>query len=199
METLEYVNGQLNSRGFKSCVADSASSALRIALGIIGSQSVGIGGSLTVEQTGLYEALRQNGNAVYWHWKDGAAAKLNAAAADFYVCSANAVTRDGIIVLTDGSGNRISALAFGPKNAILIVGRNKIVADAEAAFARIRSSECAGANARRLGLSTPCADLGKCDDCSSPQRICSVTALFERPSGGLKNTYIIIVDEDLGL
>lgn len=166
---------------------------------MIGSRSVGIGGSLTVEQLGLYEALRQRGNTVYWHWKDGVEAKSGAATAEFYVCSANAVTRDGIIVLTDGSGNRISALAFGPQNALIIVGRNKIVADVGAAFARIRSAECAGANAKRLGLSTPCADLGKCDDCASPQRICSVTALFERPSGGLKNTYVIVVDGDLGL
>ena len=110
MENLEFVNQNLNRRGFKSCIVPGAHEALTTALGIIGSCSVGIGGSLSVEQIKLYDELKQRGNAVFWHWRDGAAAKIQAARADFYVCSANAVTADGIIFLTDGSGNRISAL-----------------------------------------------------------------------------------------
>ena len=174
-------------------------SALEAALGIIGGGSVGIGGSLTVKELGLYEALKERGNAVYWHWTDGTAAKARAAAADYYVCSANAVTRDGVIALTDGSGNRIAALSSGPRNAILVIGSNKIVADGREAFMRMRSAGCAGANAKRLGLHTPCAEYGECDDCASPERICSVTAFFERPSKGLENTYVILVDRNMGL
>ncbi len=199
MENLEFVNQNLNRRGFKSCIVPGAHEALTTALGIIGSCSVGIGGSLSVEQIKLYDELKQRGNAVFWHWRDGAAAKIQAARADFYVCSANAVTADGIIFLTDGSGNRISALSFGPKNAILIIGKNKVVGDGREAVMRIRSAECAGANAKRLGLYTPCADLGECDDCASPERICRVTAFFERPSNGLENTYVILADCNLGL
>lgn len=199
MENLEFVNQNLNRRGFKSCIVPGAHEALTTALGIIGSCSVGIGGSLSVEQIKLYDELKQRGNAIFWHWRDGAAAKIQAARADFYVCSANAVTADGIIFLTDGSGNRISALSFGPKNAILIIGKNKIVGDGREAVMRIRSAECAGANAKRLGLHTPCADLGECDDCASPERICRVTAFFERPSNGLENTYVILADCNLGL
>ena len=199
MKHLEDIVCNLNRRGFKACLVPDASSACERALEIIGGGSVGIGGSLSVEQTGLYERLVANGNKVFWHWKDGAQAKRGAASADFYVCSANALTEDGIPVLTDGSGNRIAALSFGPRNAVLIVGKNKIAGDCREAVMRIRSAECAGANAARLGKHTPCADLGICDDCTSPERICSVTAFFERPSGGLENTYVIVVDENLGL
>lgn len=199
MENLEYLNEHLARRGFKSCVVSDGQEALRAALNIIGTGSVGIGGSLTVREIGLYDELKNKGNAVYWHWTDGADAKRSAAGADYYVCSANAVTREGVIALTDGSGNRISALTFGPKNAILIIGKNKIVADEREAFMRIRSAECAGANAKRLGVHTPCAEFGKCDDCTSPDRICSVTAFFERPSKGLQNTYVILVDRNMGL
>ena len=110
-----------------------------------------------------------------------------------------AMVCEGVIALTDGSGNRISALSFGPRNAILIIGKNKIVADEREAVMRIRSAECAGANAKRLGLHTPCAEFGQCDDCASPERICSVTAFFERPSKGLENTYVILADCNLGL
>lgn len=199
MENLGYINERLNRRGFKSCVVPDVSSALGESLKIIGSGSVGIGGSLTVQELELYENLKKQGNTVHWHWKDGASAKREAAAADFYVCSANAITREGVIALTDGSGNRISALSFGPRNAILIIGKNKIVADEREAVMRIRSAECAGANAKRLGLHTPCAEFGQCDDCASPERICSVTAFFERPSKGLENTYVILADCNLGL
>lgn len=199
MEDIKHVNKSLSRRGFKSCMVPDGQSALGTALGIIGGGSVGIGGSLTVKELGLYEALKERGNAVYWHWTDGAAAKARAAAADYYVCSANAVTRDGVIALTDGSGNRIAALSSGPRNAILVIGSNKIVADGREAFMRMRSAGCAGANAKRLGLHTPCAEYGECDDCASPERICSVTAFFERPSKGLENTYVILVDRNMGL
>ncbi len=196
---LELVSTNLSRRGFICRTAADGQEAVLAALGIIGSGSVGIGGSLSVKEIGLAEELKKRGNAVYWHWTDGAAAKEQASRAQYYVCSANAVTQSGIIFLTDGSGNRISALSYGPENAVLIIGKNKIVADEREAFMRIRSAECAGANARRLGLHTPCAEFGQCDDCTSPERICSVTAYFERPSKGLKNTYVILVDRPLGL
>lgn len=199
MEELEKINGNLISRGFKSRIVTSLAEAREAALSIIGGGSVGMGGSLTVEQCALYDALAARGNAVFWHWKGGPAAKEGASRADYYVCSANAVTEDGVIVLTDGSGNRISALTYGPRNAILIVGANKAVRDIPAALSRIRSARCAGANARRLGLSTPCALTGECSDCSSPERICSVTAFFERPPKDLREFFVILVREEAGM
>ncbi len=199
MENLQTVRDALEKRGFRAYVAGTAQEAAAAACEIVGTgKSVGFGGSVTVGQTGLADLLEKNGNRLFTHWRDGAEAKIKAATADFYICSANAVTEDGVIVLTDGSGNRVSALSFGPKNALLIVGKNKLVPDTAAAVARIKSGQCAGANAKRLGFDLPCATDGVCTDCNLEKRICSVTAFFERPSKGLRNTYVILVDEELG-
>jgi hypothetical protein len=198
MEKIQIVNKNLIKRGFKSCVVETCEEAKAEALKIIGDGSVGIGGCVTVQQLGLYDALVSNGNPVFWHWKGGPAMKRKAMCADFYICSANALTEDGCPILIDGSGNRIAALSFGPQNAILIIGKNKIVADREAGLARIKSGECSGKNGARLGLNTPCAVAGKCTDCASLKRMCAVTAIFERPSGGLSNVYVILVNQDLG-
>lgn len=198
MEILEKVNRKLNARGFKSRIVKTAREACRVALDLIGDGSVGFGGSVTLAQTGLPESLTEHGNTLYWHWKDGPEMRRKALLADFFVCSANAVTEDGVVFQTDGTGNRIAALCFGPENVIMIVGRNKIVKGSKEAMERIKSGICAGENGRRLGLSTPCATAGVCADCNSPQRMCSVTAAFERASKGIANTYVILVDEDLG-
>lgn len=199
MEMLQSVKYALERRGFKAYVADTSAQATELVKDIVGTgKSVGFGGSVTVGSLGIADALEKAGNTLYTHWRDGASAKYKAATADYYICSANALTKDGVPVLTDGSGNRVSALSFGPSNAILVVGKNKIVPDYSAAVARIKSGVCAGANAARLGISVPCARGEGCTDCADPGRICGVTAFFERPSKGLQNTYVILVNEELG-
>jgi len=55
---------------------------------------------------------------------------------DVYLASVNAMSEDGIMVNIDGRGNRISAIAFGPKTVILVVGMNKICRDLESARKR---------------------------------------------------------------
>lgn len=198
MENIETVNKKLNEHGFKSQIVRTGVEAKALALQLIGSGSVGFGGSVTLDQIGLPESLIEQGNALYWHWKDGPEMRLKAMSADFFVCSANAVTEDGKIIQTDGTGNRVAALCYGPKNVIMIVGKNKIVRDRRAGEARIKSGICSGQNGKRLGLNTPCATVGVCLDCTSPQRMCSVTAVFERAPKGIGNTYVILVDEELG-
>lgn len=198
MENVEKIVKNLNARGFRAYAAENGAQAKRIALSLIGAGSVGIGGSVTVQSLGLYEELQNRGNQVFWHWKDGAEARKKALLAETYLCSANALTEDGCLILTDGGGNRVASLSFGPENAVVIVGRNKIVGTVEEGIRRIKSAACSGKNAKRLRLSTPCAVLGECTDCVSPDRMCSVTAVFERASKGLKNTFVIVVDEELG-
>lgn len=198
MENIEIVNNKLNEHGFKSTIVKTGIEAKTLALQIIGEGSVGFGGSVTLEQIGLPENLIEQGNSFYWPWKDGPEMRRKAMSADFFLCSANAVTEDGKIIQTDGTGNRVAALCYGPKNVIMIVGKNKIVRDRRAGEMRIKSILCAGRNGKRLGLNTPCALVGMCPDCSSPQRMCSVTAVFERAPKGIENTYVILVDEELG-
>ena len=108
-------------------------------------------------------------------------------------------TRPAVAAVTEyASVDDIFALAEERGEAPFIVVCDEI-SDVHNLGAVIRSAECAGANAKRLGLHTPCAEFGQCDDCASPERICSVTAFFERPSKGLENTYVILADCNLGL
>jgi hypothetical protein len=58
--------------------------------------------------------------------------------ADFMIASSNAITLDGRLVNLDGMGNRVAAMAFGPKKVILLVGMNKVVPDLETAMARVK-------------------------------------------------------------
>jgi len=77
------------------------------------------------------------------------------------------------------------------------VGRNKIVEGGlDAAVARIKRCACPP-NCRRLGKRTPCAATGECADCDSPDRICKVTVVHERPPSHTL-TRVLLVDEDLG-
>jgi hypothetical protein len=106
------------------------------------------------------------------------------------------VTETGQLVNLDMYGNRIAAITFGPKHVIILVGRNKIVADMEEAVSRIKNY-AAPVNAMRLGKKTPCAKSGLCEDCKSPDRICNTWTITEKsfPKGRVK---IVLINEDLG-
>ena len=96
----------------------------------------------------------------------------------------------------DGIGNRVSAIANGPRNVVMIVGTNKVVKDVENAVSRARN-EAAPINAQRFGLDTPCAKTGTCFDCKSPDTICC-QFLITRFSKIAKRIKVILVNEDLG-
>ena len=116
---------------------------------------------------------------------------------DLFLLSANAVTLDGRIVNIDGRGNRVAASIAGPKRVVYLIGRNKIVdGGIDAAIDRIKRFACAP-NCRRLGKRTPCAETGVCADCDSPDRICKVTAVFDRKPTGV-SVKVIVIDADLG-
>ena len=192
----------LSSRRFLPQVFDTAEEAKAAALEIIGTKSVGIGGSATVRDMGLAEALQANGNEVYWHWlvakEAKQAARDNALNADVYMCSSNALTMDGRLVNIDGTGNRAAGLIYGPHEVVVIVGRNKIVGSLDEAIERIKRDACPR-NAQRLGLDTPCAKTGRCRDCRTAARMCNVTFILEAPTRPVKAFHVLIVKEDLGL
>ena len=77
----------------------------------------------------------------------------DAFSADAYFASANAVTDAGEIFNVDGNGNRLAAIAFGPKKVILVVGCNKLVADLHEAETRLETL-AAPANTKRCLLYT---------------------------------------------
>lgn len=165
--------------------------------------TVGFGGSMTLEEMGLYEALARR-NTVYWHWRagqcggmDADAVRRAAATADIYFSSVNALAVTGEIVNIDGTCNRIAGMLYGHSRVCLIAGRNKIAPDLASAIDRARNT-AAPLNARRLGLTTPCAaKADRCHDCRSPQRICrALSVMWEKPAGCAYD--VVLIDEDLG-
>ena len=189
----------LTRAGFAVRYFEKAEEAASYLVGSISGKSVGIGGSITIEQMGLYDALARN-NTVYWHWKtNDAQTRDSAAAAQVYLCSANAIAETGEIVNIDGAGNRVAATLYNHERVVFVAGVNKIAEDYESAVFRARNI-AAPLNARRLGLKTPCA-VGKeikCYNCASKERICRgvVTLLWPMKSVGVME--VVLVGEELG-
>jgi hypothetical protein len=116
---------------------------------------------------------------------------------DLFITGTNAVTETGLLVNLDMIGNRVGGLTFGPKNVIILMGRNKIVMDLDEAMYRIKNY-VAPTNAMRLDKKTPCVKTSYCEDCKSPDRICNTWTITEKsfPKGRVK---VVLINEDLGL
>ena len=125
---------------------------------------------------------------------------LDAFTADFYVMSSNAVTEEGELVNVDGQGNRVAALAYGPQEVIVVVGRNKIVRDRREAFERLGRIIGSGGMGEQRGFHTPCRKTGSCVFCKSPERRCCTYTItsFQRPQTGSQRIQVLIVNEELG-
>ncbi len=105
---------------------------------------VSCGGSATLHEMGLQVALKQGGyNFLDPNDAQGGKAKEKVAhqalSADYYLMSSNAISATGELVNLDGIGNRVAALAFGPKNVIVIAGINKVAPNLDAAILRAKT------------------------------------------------------------
>jgi L-lactate utilization protein LutB len=200
---LRNVKKALARNGIDAYVVKTSAEARKKALSLLRKgATVGIGGSRSAEEIGLLDALRRGNYNLFDQYadrlseKDSLTARKQGTHADYFVSGTNAVTETGKLVNIDGLGNRLAAFCFGPEKVIIVVGRNKIVSDVEAAIDRVRNV-AAPINAIRFGLSTPCVKTGRCTDCNSPQRICNLTLIIEkqRTKGRMS---VILVNEDLG-
>lgn len=163
--------------------------------------SVSWGGSMTLEEIGLIDALKNSDYTVFDRTMAKSPEERDALFADVshcdcYFMSSNAITLDGQLVNIDGMGNRVASLIHGPKNVIIVAGMNKVVSTLDAALDRVHN-EAAPPNALRLGLNTPCAKFGRCVDCLDDNCICCQTVITRksRISGRIK---VILVGEELG-
>ena len=193
----ETVKKNLEARGFSVSTFSTAAEAAAYLDSAIDGTTVGIGGSMTVQQMGLHEKLAAH-NEVHWHWTDGPEARAKAAHADAYITSAPGLTENGAIINIDGAGNRVASTLYGHKRVYFIIGRNKLAPTYDEALWRARNI-AAPKNAQRLGKTAPCAVKGdRCYDCKRPDRICRGLVVLWGPSMGVE-TEIVLVDEDLGL
>ncbi|MBR3908911.1 MAG: lactate utilization protein [Clostridia bacterium] len=176
--------------------------------------SISTGGSVSLVDSGVWELINngdynfRNRNRPGITPEEQQQVFKDVIGIDYYLCSANAVTKNGEILNVDGFSNRITAIAFGPKKVIMVVGKNKIVDNLNDAFLRVKKI-AAPKNCVRLGIDNPCAKLGHCisleksdnpdfaDGCKSARRICVNYLVngFQRDNGRLN---VILCGEDLG-
>jgi len=194
---------KLVAHDFKAIYVKTKEEALQeIWKSITPKMRIGVGGSLTIRELGILEKLEAQDNTVYNHWKPGLPKesvleiRKSQMTSDLFLSSANAITLNGELVNIDGIGNRVNSINFGPGKVILVAGYNKIVDDVQEAIQRIKNV-AAPLNARRLNVDVPCAKVGKCVDCNSPNRICRVIVIQERKPS-LTDILVILVGEELG-
>ena len=192
------ING-LESRNMKGFYAKDKEEALKLALDLIPEgSSITMGGCVSAAEIGLVDAVKK-GNYEFIdrdEMPDRRQAALAAYDVDFFLASCNAMTEDGVLVNIDGNANRVSAIAFGPRKVLFIVGMNKVCKDVDMAMKRARNV-AAPINAQRFGLQTPCTKTGSCMDCKSPDTICC-QFLVTRYSRHDDRIYVILVNDNLG-
>lgn len=191
----------LEKLGYTVSVFDTGKEAAAYLNAQIDDTSVAFGGSMTLQELGLYESLGTH-NKVMWHWRvpEGLTAddvRHAAQSASVYLSSVNGLSEEGEIINIDGTGNRVSATFYGHDKLYLVVGQNKVAADYDAALYRARNI-ASPRNAQRLGANTPCAKAGdRCYNCKSPGRICRQLAVFwEKPATA--DIEVVLISEDLG-
>lgn len=141
-------------------------------------ESVSVGGSMTLFETGVIDILEKSKVTYYNRYQPGLTTKQiqevfrKAFSCDVYLTSTNAITEDGYLYNVDGTGNRVAAMIYGPKEVLVIAGENKICQNQEAAKKRVREV-AAPVNSVRVKRNNPCIKTGICMDCQSPEKICS--------------------------
>ena len=159
------------------------------------------GGSMTMNETGMMDALKASDLTLI----DRTTAKTpqesreifaKTVLADYYFMSTNAITNDGILINIDGNANRVACLTHGPSNVMILVGRNKFTASVEAGVERVRNV-ASPANAIRLNRNLACGAPGSCHDCLSPDCFCNQIVITRR-SGHAGRIKVFLINEDLG-
>jgi L-lactate utilization protein LutB len=204
---LEALKEALTKNNFEVYLANTGEDAKKLVLDTIlpqlSPETISWGGSLTHIQTGLYAELKARQDITILDTYDKNLSpeeayelRRRSLLVDLFITGTNAVTERGRLVNLDMIGNRVAAITFGPKNVIIFIGRNKIVADVDEAIERIKTY-AAPVNVMRLEKQTPCLKTGVCQNCNSPERICNVWSISEKsfPKGRIK---VILINEDLG-
>ncbi|MHC1772739.1 MAG: lactate utilization protein [Flexilinea sp.] len=198
----EKVIKALNNRHFEAYYCPTKEAALVKALSLIPRNDiVSWGGSDSIKEIGLMKYILENNYSVINRDlaktpEEKTEIMRQALTCDTFLMSANAVSEDGQLVNVDGNGNRVAAMIFGPKSVIVIAGINKIVKSEADAVVRARTI-ASPINAQRFDIKTPCHVTGTCENCTTPDCICTyvVTTRISRPARRIK---VILVGEPIG-
>ena len=203
----------LKINGFEAHYAENGAAANELIKSLIPVKcSIGIGDGATLRQLGTPQILAEDGRIVINPYSDKFMARMNtgeitgadqmkfcrmALGCDYFITSTNILTETGVLLNTDAAGNRVAGMFFGPANSIMVIGRNKIVADVNEGYYRLRNI-CGVYHSKTKQRNNPCVKLGHCADCKSADRLCRVTVMIDKKPMQI-NAHVIIVDEDLGL
>jgi hypothetical protein len=204
---LNDVKKELETNNFDVYLVETSEEAKNLVTGTLMPDlkpaSISWGGSQTVVKSGLYAELKDRSDLNVLDTYDlrippeeMIERRRQSLLVDLFITSTNAVTESGQLVNLDMIGNRIGGITFGPKNVIILVGRNKIVADLDQAIIRVKNY-VAPTNAMRLDKKTPCVKTSYCEECKSPDRICNTWTITEKsfPKGRVK---VVLINQDLG-
>ncbi len=202
-QLMETAGAALEKNGFATMLFPSRQEAVPYLMQAAAeATTVGFGGSMTITELGLAGFLAQAGKKTLLHTLPGLSpaerrqVMQEQLGCDLFFTSTNALTLKGQLVNIDATGNRVGAMAFGPKRVIVVAGANKLVVDLDSALKRIKEM-ASPPNARRLGYKTPCAQTGVCSDCNSPQRICRITTIIEKCPRAT-DIQVCLINEDFG-
>lgn len=192
----------LKTRNINGYFVSNKDEALNKAIELIPeNSSVGFGGSVTLEQTGILEVLRKRKDIELLDRRKSKSPEelhelyVKMFSCDVFLSSSNAITQKGQIVNVDGRGNRVAMITFDPKKVIIVVGKNKITGDLDAAFDRIKKVACP-LNVKRLkelAKSSPVASTIEITE----EKIWGQLSVIERQLND-DRIHVIIVDENLG-
>lgn len=196
---MEKLINTLKTCGYDAHFVKTKEEALELSKTYIKSGSVGLGGSESVKEIGLLDyLLNKKDITLFNQYEDGISMDENikrrkqGLVSDIFVTSTNALTQDGKLVNADGSGNRVAAFSYGPKNVLVIVGINKIVENLEAGFKRVMEV-AAIKNIDRMNKKA--ISFGK----EAKHNLDNIANKFSWIKADDKDRIIIIlVDEDLG-
>ena len=147
-------------------------------------QTVGVGDSVSFEEIGLYDYLRNlDINFLDKYNKEltkeeKKALYINNFSSDIFFSGINALSSEGKIYNLDGNGSRVAPIIYGPKKVILVCGINKLVKNEKEALDRIKL-KAAPLDAIRLNKKTPCVKTKICMDCKSPDKICNYMTVIQ--------------------
>lgn len=196
---LEQVKCAFEQRGYTVNIFQTGEQAVKYLKAQTAGKSVTLGGSKTLEALGIYEALGEQAE-VYWHWKGDGYHQTP----DVYITSANALAQTGEIINIDGTGNRVSATLFGPKELFFVCGVNKLTPNLHAAIDRAQNV-ASTKNAMRLCQDHPerqtaCTAAGgdRCYHCHAPQSICRAMVIHQGPMLSQQRCELVLIEEQLG-
>ena len=192
----------LNEKGYVSFYAEDKEEAKKKILSLIPEgASISVGGSETLSSMNLIEEFRSEKYKFFDRYKSIPYEEVyeiyrQSLLSDYFISSTNAITRNGQLVNTDSSGNRIASMIIGPRNVIVVAGANKIVNNLDDAFKRIK--DIAPMNATRVHHEAPCVKTGICMNCEVESSVCNYTGIIENGRKEPGRITVIIVAEELG-